>query len=77
VRLTSVVTSPWRGLLLGWAERSQCGALINARAAAVGCSRARLERAEVETWLAERVEATAVAASGAVSGRVRTVTSAR
>lgn len=47
------------GLLGAWAEASQAGALANARAASVVCSRARLERAEVEAYLAERLAPTA------------------
>jgi hypothetical protein len=67
--VATVVTSPWRGLLVGWAERSHCRALVNARTAAVVCSRARLERAEVDAWLRERRAADA--------SRVEPVTSAR
>ena len=39
--------------ILGWATGSQQKALDNARAAAVECSRRRVERAEVDQALAE------------------------
>ena len=39
-------------LLRRWAARSQEQALANARAAATECSRRRLERAEVDLYLA-------------------------
>jgi hypothetical protein len=47
--------SVWR-----WAALSHEQALANARAAATACARARVERAEVEQFLLERAEASAV-----------------
>ena len=55
------------GGLRRWAVASNERAVANARAAATECSRARLERAEVEQLLAElsrsTIEATARAAA--------------
>ena len=44
--------TPW-GSLAGWGRQSHQTAVENARVAAVACSRARLERAEVELYVAE------------------------
>ena len=37
----------------GWARTSNAAAVENARAAAVACSRARLERIEIELYVEE------------------------
>ena len=44
--------TPW-GSLAGWGRRSHATAVENARVAAVACSQARLERAEIELYVAE------------------------
>jgi hypothetical protein len=44
--------TPWSALS-GWAHASNSTAVDNARVAAVACSRARLERIEIELYLAE------------------------
>jgi hypothetical protein len=54
------VSSLWR-----WAVASNEGALANARMAATECSRLRVERAEVEQFLAAVIPSTVV-----VTGRV-------
>lgn len=51
--------------ILGWATASNDRALDNARAAALECSRRRLERAEVALALAELTTAYAVPVAGA------------
>jgi hypothetical protein len=45
----------------GWARASQEQAVRNARAASVECSRRRVERAEVEAYLEERLASRAPA----------------
>ncbi|MXG88519.1 hypothetical protein [Nocardioides flavescens] len=72
--LTAFVSAPWWGLVDACARRSQRGAVANARVAATACSRARLERAEVDTWLEARAE---LAAAARVAARVGAVTSRR
>jgi hypothetical protein len=53
-----------------WAVASNERALANARAAATECSRLRVERAEVEQFLAGLVQpATEVTAKAAATGR--------
>jgi hypothetical protein len=55
----------WRGSVLGrpwawgfeWGRASHATAIENARVAAVECSRARVERAEVELYVAELLAA--------------------
>ena len=54
-------TTVWRVSILGWATASNERAVANARAAAVECSRRRLERAEVAQAVAELAAAYAVA----------------
>ena len=44
--------TPWKRLA-GWGRQSHETAVENARVAAVACSQARLERAEVELYVAE------------------------
>jgi hypothetical protein len=44
--------TPWSAVT-GWGRASNTTAVENARAAAVACSRARLERIEVELYVAE------------------------
>ena len=44
--------TPWASLT-GWSRKSHEHAVENARLAAVGCSRARVERIEVELYVAE------------------------
>jgi hypothetical protein len=46
--------TPW-GSLAGWGRKSHEHAVENARVAAVACSRARVERIEVELYVAELV----------------------
>ena len=59
------VSSAWR-----WAVASNERAVANARAAATECSRLRVERAEVEQFLAEhRGSIVDVTAKAAASGR--------
>jgi hypothetical protein len=47
--------TPWSALraLSGWGRNSNETAVANARAAAVECSRARLERIEIELYVEE------------------------
>ena len=47
---------PWE-LANGWATASHATAVENARVAAVECSRVRVERAEVELYVAELLAA--------------------
>jgi hypothetical protein len=49
---TFVMWTPWSAVV-GWGHRSQESAVENARAAAVECSRALVERIEVDLYLAE------------------------
>ena len=42
--------TPWRAML-GWGRTSHNAAVDNAREAAVACSRARLERLEIELYV--------------------------
>jgi hypothetical protein len=59
------VSSVWR-----WAVASNERAVANARAAATECSRARVERAEVEQFLSARAESTVdVTVRAATTGR--------
>ena len=44
--------TPWNAVT-GWARTSNATAVENARAAAVACSRARLERIEIELYVEE------------------------
>ena len=44
--------TPWASLT-GWSRKSHQQAVENARLAAVACSRARVERIEVELYVAE------------------------
>ncbi len=44
--------TPWAALT-GWARDTHATAVENARVAAVACSRARLERAEIDQYVAE------------------------
>jgi hypothetical protein len=56
--------------VLRWAVASNERAVANARAAATQCSRARVERAEVEQFLADVARSTAeVTAKVAAAGR--------
>ena len=44
--------TPWSAVA-GWARTSNATAVENARTAAVACSRARLERIEIELYVEE------------------------
>ena len=44
--------TPWSALT-GWGRSSNSTAVENARGAAIACSRARLERIEIELYVAE------------------------
>jgi hypothetical protein len=58
------------GAVWRWAVASNERALANARAAATECSRLRVERAEVEQFLAGLVQSTPeVTAKAAATGR--------
>jgi hypothetical protein len=58
------------GAVWNWAAASNDRAVANARAAATECSRLRVERAEVEQFLAAVAESAAeVTAEAAASGR--------
>jgi hypothetical protein len=44
--------TPWSAVI-GWGDRTQESAVENARVAAIECSRALVERIEVDLYLAE------------------------
>jgi hypothetical protein len=63
----TLVSGVWRSARL-WAVASNERAVANARAAATECSRARVERAEVEQYLAGMVESASVDTGRAAAG---------
>ena len=60
--------TPWASLT-GWSRKNHEHAVENARLAAVACSRARVERIEVELYVAELAAVRERRRHGLTSGR--------